>query len=131
MITIPSPQYKFDDIWEADNNPDQAAENYVDSQNSHLLNESSEEERSRDRSRSRERNEDCNNNSRGEEPIDLISDNEANHVDKKPKQTKVPTRERSQSRDRHEGQNVEHQKPLKEPGSKTDPNLSLIYNIIN
>ena len=43
---------------------------------------------------------------------------------KKPKQTKVPTRERSQSRDRHEGQNVEHQKPPPEPGSKTGPNLT-------
>ena len=108
----------------AEHNPDRAAENYVNYQNSYLLNESSEEERSRDRSRSRERSEDCNANPRGEEPIDLVSDNDANCVENNPKQNKLPPRERSRSCDRHVDHDAAHQKPLKEPGSKTDPNLS-------
>ena len=43
--------------------------------------------------------------------IDLTSDNKKVQVDEKSEQTKVPTRKRSQSCNRHEGQNVEHQKP--------------------
>ena len=108
----------------SNNNPDLAAENYVDSQNSYLLNDSSDEELSRDRSRSRERCEVCTENSQGKEPIDLTTCNDDDHAVDNPDQSKVPTRERSRSRDRHESQNVEHQKPPKEPGSKADPNLS-------
>ena len=102
----------------AENNPERAAENYVAFQKSHHVNESSEDKLSRERSCLRERDENQNDSPRKEEHIDLTSENEKGQVDEKSEQTKVPTRERSRSRDQHEGQNVKHQKPPTEPSIK-------------